>query len=67
MPKPNQVDPDRKFCAGGEKQMFSARIPSRLLEELKAIAERNGKPVTEVVIDALDQYAQRKAELRKRS
>jgi hypothetical protein len=65
MSKTDQVDTDRKFCAG-DKQMFSARIPTRLLEELKAIAERNGKPVTEVVIDALDSYAQRKAEQRKR-
>jgi hypothetical protein len=60
-------DDERKFCGGKDKRMLSARVPTRLIEELEAIRERTGKPMTEIIIDALDFYSRAKAEQRKRT
>ncbi len=49
--------PDRIYSAG-EKKMVSMRLPKNLIDKLAILAEQKGWPVTDLVVTALDQYAQ---------
>lgn len=69
MPKTKPIFniPDRKF-GSDDKEMFAVRLPKPLVVELKRIVERKGYDnLTELVITALDQWAQHEANQRKRS
>ncbi|MGZ3775206.1 MAG: hypothetical protein ACXWQ7_15185 [Bdellovibrio sp.] len=49
--------PKREFT-NGPKKMVSMRLPETLLKQLEKIAEEKGWTVTDLVITALDQFAQ---------
>lgn len=48
---------ENKFC-GGERKMVSMRLPETLMKEIKRIAERKNRDMTDIVMTVLDQYAQ---------
>ena len=63
--KPINDIPNRKYC-GGDKEMFTARMPKRLLKELRTIADAKGWSLTDLTATVLDLYAQSEAVKAKR-
>jgi metal-responsive CopG/Arc/MetJ family transcriptional regulator len=49
--------PERKYSSG-EKKMISLRMPSDLMNKLNEIAADRGWTTSDVVVTALDEYAQ---------
>lgn len=49
--------PKRKFC-DGPKRLFSIRLPEPLLKEVERIAQERQWDLSEVVMTALDEFAQ---------
>ncbi|MBC7540683.1 MAG: hypothetical protein H7281_17825 [Bacteriovorax sp.] len=53
--------PDRKYVHG-DKKMVSMRLPKDLITVLNKLSARKGWPFTDLVVTALDQYAQHEDE-----
>ena len=49
--------PKRQFC-DGEKKMVSVRLPAKLIDEIERIARGRQWAVSDVIMTALDEFAQ---------